>query len=67
MQRYRKWSRTRGQHKLVGQGVLVVADAAAYSLVAVAALATWLGSPPTNIYCPQALTKTWSRQCGRVP
>ena len=33
-----------GRHKLVGQGVLVVAVAAAYSLVAVAALATWLGS-----------------------
>ena len=33
-----------GRHKLVGQIVLVVAVAAAYSLVAVAALATWLGS-----------------------
>ena len=56
-----------GRHKLVGQGVLVVAVAAAYPLVAVAALATWLGSPPTNISCPQALNKTRSRQSGRLP
>ena len=44
-----------GRHKVVGQGVLVVAVAAAYYLVAVAALATWLGSPPINISCLQAL------------
>ena len=46
-----------GQHKLVGQGVLVVAVAAAYSLVGVAVLATWLGSPPIYISCPQAQNK----------
>ena len=55
-----------GRHKLVGQGVLV-AVAAAYSLVAVATVATWLGFPPINISCLQALTKTRSRQSGRLP
>ena len=41
--------RTRvGRHKLVGKGVSVEAGAATYSLVAVAALVTWLGSPTTK-------------------
>ena len=48
-----------GPHELVGQAVLVVAVAAAYSVVAVAALAKWLGSPPIN--------KTRSRQSERLP
>ena len=56
-----------GRHTLVGQGVLVVTVAAAYSLVAVAVLPTWWGSPPINISCPQALNKTPSRQSGRLP
>ena len=55
------------RHKLVGQGVLVVAVAAANSLIAVAALATWLGSPPTYIACPKAQNITRSRQSERLP
>ena len=55
------------RHELVGQAVLVAAVAAGYSAVAVAALATWLKSPATNISCPQALNKTLSRQSGRLP
>ena len=55
------------RHELVGQAVLVAAVAAAYSLVTVATLATWLRSPATNISRPQALNKTRSHQSGRLP
>ena len=55
-----------GRHKLVGQGVLV-AVAAAYSLVAVMTVAAWLKSLATDISCPKALDKTRSHQSGRLP
>ena len=55
-----------GRHKIVGQSVLVVAVAAADSLIAFAALATWLGSPYKNISCPSELNKTRSRESGRI-
>ena len=45
-----------GRHKLVGQGILVAGVSAAYSLVAVEALAAWLGSPATK-YLLSADTK----------
>ena len=36
------------RHELVGKAVWIAAVAAAYSLVAVAALVTWLQFPPTK-------------------
>ena len=56
-----------GRHELVGYAVFVAAVAAADSLVAVAALAKWLGSPPTSVSCPQALNKTRLPESGRLP
>ena len=66
VQRYSKWSSTSGTTQAGGAG-RIGCLCSAYSLVAVTTLATWLKSPATNISCPQALNKTRSRQCGRLP
>ena len=63
---YRKWSSSSGTTQAGGAGRIGLL-LRRHSLVAVAALATWLGSPPIIISSPQALTKTRSRQSGRLP